>query len=188
MSEINTLILEDQEDDMTLRTAGAKREQSENEWVEVTEPRPTKTGIACATCGEVLPKRKFISRNKLTSECPTCRRRRSNREAQKRHYAKVKAEHGTYLNLADRAVKDMLAIVAKQANVEIRKNVVRIKQMEKIENPMKRTVVALERRRVLQDRLLRAKEEALRATAEGARKPFFEYIQQADVDIVDGEI
>lgn len=142
----------------------------------------------CATCGVVLPKRRFISRAGVKPDCPACRRKASNRAAQKRHYAKVKAEHGAYLKAHDRALKDLLVIATKQANAEIHKNMARIKQMEKIESPIPRTVLALERRRALHERLLKAKEAALRDAVAGVYKPFFEYIQREDTDIVDGEL
>lgn len=155
-----------------------KREQSE--WLVVEPlPKPGAAGKTCTTCGVVLPRRKFIWNERVFSECPACRRKRSNREAQQRHYERVKGEYNRYLTAEQRAIVASVKAIKRQSGKEIGKHKARLKQLIKnlqtSTRPV-RTLDAIDAREKIIKHLEEVRELALKEAMRGADKPFFEYI------------
>lgn len=159
-------------------------EQSEDEevWLEVEEySTRANTGVVCGTCGAVNPIKHHMPRGKYSPDCPACRRKLSNRMAQRKFVAKLKQMGEEFDAAMDKQPEIDRRRVILYFNRQQDLNNYRIRKMEArvADGTAKdRTKRQLERRYKVRAYYEAAKEKALGDLETGCLRPLAAYLTE----------
>lgn len=160
-------------------------DDQDDEWLE-TEPDElySNTGVVCVTCGKLKGFKHYIAKGKYTPACPSCRRKASNRLAQRnRRTALAKLAIIEAAALHRKSVAELRSV-----NSRINKLMAQARQQIMIFQPKveagtatPRTLRALEKREAQVAYYERIRERMLADAAGNALKPMEHYLQDEEI-------